>query len=300
MMRIFGFNWEMYTQTVMPAFACWLIERNEEPVQQLYQQTRSAREERVLPVAMHQLRSYARAKALVLQLPRERHASREYRNLCSVEQFTAQSDRYVNLHCPQLLHQNLGALRTVWGAIVEEYCISQLVLSDDDSQAPHNDPPDEPAQDGDMLRFNSDDEIDDISRYAGPPGIELGRHPAFLSLRAWLATFSVRAMALFELLACGRRQVPFGYSKHEPFESFIGYLTPHEVWHLAQCLHNVQFPAPHLTEQDYSFALNAVRQAGAAENFNLPDEIPSEYTRAFTRAVHAATARGLGLICNTA
>lgn len=298
MMRIFGFNWEVYTQTVMPAFACWLTERDEESIQQLYQQTRSAREERVLPAALRQLRSYARARTTVLQLPQTTHAGQEYRSLCSAEQFTAQSDRYSNLHCPQLLSQNLGALRVVWGALVEEYCISQLALSNDDSPASRNDPSIEPIQDDDTLRFdNGADEIDDMSRYAGPAGVELGRHPSFLSLRGWLATISVRAMALFELLACGRRQVPFGYSRHEPFETFIGYLTPLEVEYLARCLHNVQLSDLQLIEHCSSFE---TEQADAPEHLNLPDEVPPVYARDFTRAVRAAASQGLGLLCNAA
>jgi hypothetical protein len=298
MMRIFGFNWEVYAHVVMPAFACWLIERDEEPIQQLYQQTRSAREERVLPAALQQLRSYARARMVVLQLPQTAHAGQEYRSLCSAEQFTAQSDRYSNLHCPQLLSQNLGALRAVWGALVEEYCISQFALSNDDSPALRNDPSTKPIQGDDTLRFeNGDDEIDDISRYAGPAGVELGRHPSFLSLRGWLATISVRAMVLFELLACGRRQVPFGYSRYEPFETFIGYLTPLEVKRLARCLHEVQLSDLQLRiEHRTSFE---IKQADATEHLSLPDEVPSVYAHDFTRAVRAAAAQGMGLICNT-
>jgi hypothetical protein len=293
MMRIFGFNWEVYVQALMPAFACWLVERDEAPIQQLYQQTRCAREEQVLPAALRQLQSYARARTVVQQLPRTAHASEEYRSLCSAEQFTAQSDRYSNLHCPQLLSQNPGALRAVWGALVEAHCISQLALSNDDSLAARHDPSTkELIQGDDTLQFYNDDyEIDDMSRYAGPVGIELGCHPSFLSLRGWLATISVRAMALFELLACGRRQMPFGYSRHEPFETFIGYLVPHEVEHLARCLHDVQL-------SDLSLLLT--EQTEATESLNLPDEAPPAHAHDFTRAVRAAAAQGLGLICNTA
>jgi len=320
MMRIFGFNWEVYAQTVMPAFARWLVEHDEGPIQQLYQRTRSAREEHMLPAVLRQIQSYARARMVVLQLPQTVHASQEYRSLCSAEQFTAQSDRYSNPHCPQLLSQNPGALRAVWGALVEEYCISQLALSNDASPASRNDPSTEPIQDNDALRFdNNDDEIDDMSRYAGPAGVELGRHPSFLSLRGWLATISVRAMALFELLACGRRQVPFGYSRHEPFETFIGYLTPLEVEHLTRCLHNVQLSDLQLliehrqllthgcneaatsssTQQPCKEASFEIEQADATENLSLPDEVPPVYARDFTRAVRAAASQGLGLICNT-
>lgn len=346
MMRIFGFNWEVYTHMVMPAFAQWLIDGNEALVQQLYEQTRSAREEQMLPGTMRHLQSYARARAFVRQLPRGVHTSREYRKLCSAEQFTVQSDQYIHHHLPQL-YQNPNALRVIWGAIVEEYCISWLALSENDSQPQDTDTTssgegtavyselmqllhaaglealvqdaqqtddttvtddistthnatlyaNDAMEDDTIPWFDDDDDTGDAHRYAGPPGISIGRHPSSLRLRGWLATISVRSMVLFELLACGRRRLPFGYSEHEPFETFIGYLTPNEVWHLALCLRNVRAPDPDSAIEDYRRF--QVEQASNTEYFSLLDEIPSEYTREFIRAVRAAASQGLGLICST-
>ncbi len=98
-----------------------------------------------------------------------------------------------------------------------------------------------------------EDEEEDREEYTCPMpgGITLGAHPNVLQLRGWLAGISVRALALFEYLACGRRSMPFGYEPSEPYGVFIGYLTPDEVWRLGICLRDVQDPDQAEAEADY-------------------------------------------------
>src|SRR5712692_8040755 len=120
--QVHGFDWEVYEKRVMPAFARWLIENHEIDVSRLFEQTRCALEERFLPAPMQQLRVWPRASTFVNSLPRGPHSRKEYSKLCNVAQFTALSDRYLHNHAPHL-YQDAGALRTVWGAIIEEYCL---------------------------------------------------------------------------------------------------------------------------------------------------------------------------------
>src|SRR5690348_7405418 len=131
--QLHGFNWEIYSGRVMPAFMKWLVEDNAAAIQQLYEKTRCAHEEAIMPPAMRPLQTWTRAQSFIKQLPRGSQASREYRKLSSAEQFTALSDRYFYRYPPQL-YQNDEALRAVWGAIVEEYCLSQLPLSSENQQ----------------------------------------------------------------------------------------------------------------------------------------------------------------------
>src|SRR5579884_1075849 len=60
-----GFDWATYTDVVMPAFARWLLERDESAVATLFEQTRCAQEEEALPAPMQRLRSWVRARAFV-------------------------------------------------------------------------------------------------------------------------------------------------------------------------------------------------------------------------------------------
>src|SRR2546421_9609486 len=129
--QLHGFNWETYTGRIMPAFMKWLVEDNTTAVQQLYAKTRCAREEAIMPPAMRPIQTWTRAQSCIKRLPRGPYASREYRKLCSAEQFTALSDRYIYRHPPQL-YQDYDALRAVWGAIVEEYCLSWLPVGPKD------------------------------------------------------------------------------------------------------------------------------------------------------------------------
>src|SRR5580700_10860569 len=94
--HIHGFDWHVYAKQVMPAFARWFLERDETAIYQLFAQTRCAREEEFLPAPMQRMRVWLRAKEFVDSLPRGPHSRKEYTKLCSVEQFTALSDRYLH------------------------------------------------------------------------------------------------------------------------------------------------------------------------------------------------------------
>lgn len=342
LIQIYGFHWDTYAQRIMPIFSNWITEAEETEARQLYNQTRCAQEEGILPPTMKRLQSWSRAKTFVHQLPRGPYAYREYQKLCQAEQFTDLSDRYLYHHPPQLPQQS-DALRAVWGAIIEEFCLAPYLLISEDTK------PDielaEVSQDspatarGELVEllheagFNDlaqevrsvsteplvtlaqteilentgelreesefpaldEEEIAEASRNIGPEGIELGRYPSTLHLRGWLSTISIRAMALFELLACGRRCMPFGYRAGEPFESFIGYLTPDEVWHLALCLRNVQAPARADAEEEYRQFRQI--QATQTDPFRMIDEIAPTHAHIFIKAVRAAASQGLGLIC---
>lgn len=350
MVYLYGFNWQMYSQRIMPAFASWLINNDESPILQFYTQTRCAREERMMPPVMKQLQSWTRAQAFMKQVPRGPYAYREYRKLCSAEQFTVLSDRYVYHHPPQL-YQDSDALRAIWGAIIEEYCIAWLSIASDEKHAtrgmtssfspaatnlailrgelvellhtaglrelaeeiqqpelpvreteerPAEKEEDKPVSLAELLTESTEDEEEELpgagsSREAAPAGIDIGQHPSTLRMRGWLATISVRAMALFELLACGRRAMPFGYRAHEPFESYIGYLTPDETWQMALCLRNIQPPASREAEEDYM----RFRQERAThiESCRMIDEVLPEYVEILIKVVRAAASQGLGLLC---
>ncbi len=339
--RLHGFDWVIYAEHVMPAFASWLIDEDANAVYQLFEQTRCAREEQFLPEAMQRLRVWPRACAFLKTLPRGPHSRREYAKLCSADQFTALSDHYMYRHAPQL-YQNSDAVRSIWGAIVEEYCLpwSHTMQQEGSGQeaqkgttpadvqgeevrselvsllhaaglgelAREVDAPDTQVErfdweadeiSGDLNDVNTDDldAFEDEDGMEGPPGgIEIGAHPNTLHLRGWLAGIAVRAMALFEYLACGRRSMPFGYEPAEPFGTFIGYLTPDEVWQLAACLHDVKPPGQAEAEEDYlNFRL---QNAGIADPSRLVDEVLPAHAAEFLQAVRSAAFHGLGLICS--
>jgi len=337
--RLHGFDWVIYAEHVMPAFASWLIDEDANAVYQLFEQTRCAREEQFLPEAMQRLRVWPRACAFLKTLPRGPHSRREYAKLCSADQFSTLNDRYMSRHAPQL-YQNSDAVRSNWGAIVEEYCLSwshagkpeenTQGLQEDISEvqgeqarselvsllhaaglgelAKEVDEPDTQVErfdwEADELRDDLNDvTTDDLDALAdeeereGPVGgIEIGAHPNTLHLRGWLASIEVRAMALFEYLACGRRCMPFGYEPVEPFCAFIGYLTPDEVWQLAACLHDVKPPSQADAEEDYlNFRL---QYAGTADPTRLVDEVLPTHAAEFLQAVRSAAFHGLGLICS--
>ncbi|MBE3559960.1 MAG: hypothetical protein IMW89_12140 [Ktedonobacteraceae bacterium] len=329
MVRIYGFDWGMYARRVMPAFARWFVDEDEQAIYRFYEQTRCAREEDMIPAAMQHQRTWSRAQAFMRQLPHGPYAYREYRKLCSAEQFTELSDLYVYRHPPQLYYNN-EAIRIVWGAIIEEYCIVSLFVPIEEIQPLQSEEEAEPTREEllDLLHAVGLDQLaggiderpqpesqgekgremsgfegsgegasgDAPCAGSGPLGIQIGRHPTTLHLRGWLASISVRAMALFELLACGRRCMPFGYRSNEPFESYIGYLTPDEVWRLALCLRSVRPPDPVAAEEDYRrFRLQRVRQVDA---FRMIDEVLPAYGSVLVRTVRQAATQGLGLICS--
>lgn len=143
-----------------------------------------------------------------------------------------------------------------------------------------------------------EEEDEDMEEYTRPMpgGITLGAHPNVLQLRGWLASVSVRALALFEYLACGRRNMPFGYEPSEPYGVFIGYLTPDEVWRLGMCLRDVQDPDQNEAEADY--LRFRYQHPGVPESYRLIDEILPSCAAEFHQAVDMAAAQGLGLICS--
>ncbi|MDQ6662069.1 MAG: hypothetical protein M3Z24_14035 [Chloroflexota bacterium] len=333
--RVHGFDWTVYTTSIMPAFAHWLIDGKEAPTYELYEQTRCAHEEQFLPDPMQRLRIWSRAQAFMATLPRGPHSRREYAKLCSPEQFTALSDRYLQRHVPQL-YQNSDAVRSVWSALIEDYCFSWfpllkqadplykgaavqkkttvreelvMLLHEAGLGELAQEVGEQPAETKGFV-WDSEtffDDIDDLDIYeenirpeereqARPEGIVLGQHPNTLHLRGWLAGISVRAMALFEYLACGRRSMPFGYETSEPLGTYIGYLTPDEVHHLANCLHNIQPPQQAIAIKDAQQF--AALHTGKQDDFRLVDEILPTHADEFLQAVRNADGEGLGLICS--
>lgn len=117
-----GFDWITYAEQVMPAFAHWLLTKDESGILPLFEHTRCPQEEQFLPTPMQHLRTWTRAQVFVEQLPRGAQSQNEYEQLCSAEQFTALNDRYLHHHMPQL-YQNSEALRILWGAIIEAHCL---------------------------------------------------------------------------------------------------------------------------------------------------------------------------------
>ena len=120
--HVYCFDWAVYAERIMPAFARWLIDGEANTAYKLFAKTRCAQEEQFLPEPMQRLRLWPRAKAFVDAMPRGPHSRREYARLCSAEQFTALSDRYLHSYTPHL-YQNSAALRDVWGAMIEQYCL---------------------------------------------------------------------------------------------------------------------------------------------------------------------------------
>ncbi|MBV9712801.1 MAG: hypothetical protein JO011_18025 [Ktedonobacteraceae bacterium] len=350
--RLHAFDWMVYSERVMPAFASWLVEDDESAVEQLYQETRSARGEQFVPAAVKHLCIWPRAQAFVKQLPRGSQAKQEYQNLCAAELFTALSDRYIRQYPPRL-YQDSEALRSVWGAIVEQFCLPWFQHSppqDDEEtsslekkeQEPETPTEDELEADRSELisllqsaglerlarqvseqavskSYNIIEQsafpVEDIASWDetgipdeerippedddtgdAPRGIVIGRQPAGLHMRGWLATISVRTMVLFEFLACGRRSMPFGYHAGEPFEGYIGYLTPDEIWQMALLLGDVEPPDAARAREE---ARNFHDQLSADwDEFRLIDEVLPEHAAEFLQAIHNAAQQGLGLICS--
>lgn len=323
-----GFEWPVYAEQIMPAFERWLIEKDESGVLALYAKTRCAAEEEYLPKPMQRIRTWLRAKEFVDSLPRGPHSRVEYARLCSAEQFTSFSDRFLNQYTPQLYQQS-PALRTVWGALIEEYCLAPLFAKDEESGAGSDE---EQATRGEVIALLREAGLEDVTReepgeqaeeattpitvsatpknasdtdpYADngangkPAGMLLGQQANILRLRGWLATISVRAMALFELLACGRRKMPFGYDANDSYGTYYGYLTPDETWQLALALHDAHPYGQAQAEQDYQrFCMERITAAHPAAR--LLDEVLPEHTRELLRCVRRAAMLGLGLIIVT-
>lgn len=369
--QVHGFHWEAYAKHIMPAFEQWLIQRDESEVYRLFKETRCAREEAFIPAPLQQARIWPRAKTFVETLPLGPYSRREYQKLCSADQFTTLSDRYMYKHAPQL-YQTPVALRTIWGALIETYCLPwsqgeqaqsfiQQAETTSEEKRPsalsathversevlsllhkaglgdvarqideqctteqlyrkgtHTEAETQPLlaehtfwQAGESSGISHEGTLNERAQEEAraseakeseehtqpmPGGMAIGTHPNTLQLRGWLAGISVRALVLFEYLACGRRRMPFGYEPSEPYGVFIGYLTPDEVWKLGTCLHGVQDPTQAEAEADY--LRFRYQHPGLPESARLVDEVLPSYAADFHRAVDMAAAQGLGLICS--
>jgi hypothetical protein len=364
--QLHGFDWAAYTEHIMPAFGAWFVQREESTIYRLFKETRCAREEEFVPDVLLPARIWTRARVFVETLPLGPYSRREYQRLCSAEQFTALSDRYVYKHVPQLYH-NPEAVRAIWGALIETHCLpwsqedyKQLdeqkadvqqedaaPLSEDQversevltllheaglselaceiseevrSSTEHlreragvSGPDTQPLSAEHMTAWQmhgiapahseeisaeleeSEEEIE-VNTRPVPGGVPIGVPSNVLQLRGWLAGFSVRALALFEYLACGRRCMPFGYEPSEAYGIFIGYLTPNEVWHLGTSLRGVQHPGQAEAEADY--LRFRYQHPSVPESYRLLDEVLPVYSADFHHAIDMAAAQGLGLICS--
>jgi hypothetical protein len=296
---------------------------------------------------VQRLRVWPRARAFAKTLPRGPYSRREYHKLCSAEHFTALSDRYLYRHAPQLYQQS-DALRSVWGAIVETFCLpwsqsgqpetnvsagqgqAQKASSEQHAEEeplahsevisflqmaglhelaqsysaqlaeletlthiqiapPETEKPVAPAANGqaaDQTEMPGSEEEEETEIIVAARGIPIGDAPNLLHMRGWLAGISVRAMALFEFLACGRRSMPFGFEAGEPFGAFAGYLTPEEVALLATALEGVLAPDDQEAEEDHitfryqHYALPA--------SFRLVDEVLPTHAAGLLEAIQRA------------
>ena len=353
--QLHAFDWDVYTERVMPAFEEWLIEGDEADVQKLFEETRCAYEERFLPETVQRLRVWPRARAFAQTLPRGPYSRREYHKLCSAEHFTALSDRYLYKHAPQLYQQS-DALRSVWGAIVETYCLpwgthsrpedhatnvsvvqalTQQMQTEEDAvernelvsllqevglselaqevsaqpdefvrieqaQAEPEESEETSVQAEDQQvetpeSLTSDDE-EEMEIIVAARGMLIGNAPNLLHMRGWLAGISVRAMALFEFLACGRRSMPFGFEAGEPFGAFAGYLTPDEVALLATCLEGAISPDQSDAEEDH--ITFRYQHYALPTSFRLVDEVLPTHASSLLEAISKAAQQGYGLICS--
>jgi hypothetical protein len=364
---ISGFDWTVYREEVMPAFERWFVEGDDKDIYRLFATTRCALEEQYLPVQMQSVRTWVRAKAFVDKLPRGPHSRKEYAKLCSAQAFTAFSDRFVHPYTPHL-YQNSEAIRTMWGAIVEEMCLpwlhdenksdatvyaltSDMDIDEQEQPMQHEvaallkhvglddiarditelagedelatniltnispltsrssvaDTPDNTkveaansdAEPEEMLKRDpyTDEDGEEITLLRG---IALGQQPNTLCLRGWLADIDVRAMALFEYLACERRRMPFGSDANAPYGTYCGYLTPNETRQLASALRGVKPCSQTLADADYArFCQEQIALATTyEESGHLIDELLPSHSREFLDAVRRAALQGLGLMCS--
>jgi hypothetical protein len=317
---IHGFDWQVYTENIMPAFAQWLVDNDEYALYRLYTHTRQFHQDVHLPSAMHAARAWSRGQAFVRVLPRGSLALQEYQLLCTPEQFTLFNDTYVYHHPPQLSPQS-DALRSIWGALVETYCQSPSLSAPanlSEKSAPISFADEFITELGSPLlslfeeaglhelaqqialtattTLSSEEmEQEDRDAMTKPLSITIGLHPSPLHIRGWLATYSIRAMVLFELLACGRRAMPFGAQIGEQFENYTGYLTPMEVHQLADLLALIPAPDAVFVEADHEAFRQ--RQHTPSEGIYFIDELLPEYANDFLQLVQNCANYQLGLLC---
>ncbi len=329
MAHLYGFDWGAYTGLLMPAFARWLLRNDYSAVSPLFAQTRCAREEQEMPPVLQPSCTWPRAQLFVRQLLRRTHTRREYELLCSPEQFTAVSDTYVYRHPPRLYPLS-DELRRVWGSTLEIYCLSSFTLPSSVFESTQEGRERDSTGIASLLHRAGLDElalqvreqaldvassvqlsglVDELESTmpAQPRGVTLGAHPAALLLRGWLARRSVRAMALFELLACGRRCLPFGSRPGERYESYIGYLTPEETYQFAMALQHEQIPDPpeqieresaHYAMATSSDTKHTVQHHRHSSHFQMIDELPPLYASSLLQVVRMAAQYRLGLVCS--
>jgi hypothetical protein len=276
--RLYGFDWIVYKERIMPALAAWLVDGDVEQAHQLFLHTRCSQEEQAMPAPLRLQATWPRSQTFVQRLPRSPHMLQEYALLCSAEQFTSVSDRYAHQHTPQL-QQQAEALRTVWGALIETYCLPWSHQDEDEPEIVQ------------LLTREAQ-----ILQQKIPEEVIIGRLPMTLHLRGWLASISIRAMALFEFLACGRRSMPFGYQPGYPFGSYVGYLTPDEVRQIALCLHHID--APDQVEAEADQIRFQALQTHKLDTFHLIDEVLPTHAAPFLKATQLAAYQGWGLICS--
>jgi hypothetical protein len=313
-----GFDWDIYAQTVMPAFASWFLDSDASHVHQLYEHTHYHQEELFLPpelMAIMGVNTWAKAEEHIAKLKRDIYSKEEYQVLCSAEHFLEFSDTFAFHHVPQLLDLSsiLSSLRAIWSAIVEEYCfpwredvqmpselesestkesreeLTQLLrkaglseLADEAQQAVLH-------AERQLWADTSEDEVDEYMRILSPKpqGILISEQFNILRLRAWLASQSIHAMVLFEYLAIGRRAMPFGFAAHEPMGCTIGYLTPEETLDLDAILQQLT-PKTRGSRKVVDNGLS--RKA-------FVDEKSSTHMNDFIQATHQAATQRLGLLC---
>ena len=82
----------------------------------------------------------------------------------------------------------------------------------------------------------------------------------------------------------------------EPYEDYVGYLTPNEVWQLAVCLRGAQPPATDRAEADYAHFRQ--QQSERTKEFRVIDEVLPIHADALLNVVRMASQYGFGLICS--
>jgi hypothetical protein len=156
--------------------------------------------------------------------------------------------------------------------------------------------PEEPNETPFIAPAEGGEDEDDLAFTTQLGGVEIGRMVDLLHLRGWLSRVSLRAMALFEYLACERRCMPFGYVTGEPY-NYVGYLTPGEVQQLASCLRHVSAPTRRAAAQDQLRFRQQQNIPVTSAYFRMVDEVLPAWADEFLQAVRAAMSENLGLIC---
>ncbi|GAC1694918.1 MAG: hypothetical protein PVS3B1_33650 [Ktedonobacteraceae bacterium] len=89
--------------------------------------------------------------------------------------------------------------------------------------------------------------------------------------------------------------MPFGYRPGEPYEDYIGYLTPDEVLRLTRCLDSID--APVIPPAETNFAPLYTIQDDKVTSSRLVDEVPPAHADDFLRVIRLAAQCRRGLLC---